>query len=180
MEIKATSKNNAATVKRLQRVAFRVANGHVIFCAGGILILLMLLVHLIVSKGFKHFFLGYLILLAVWLGTYAYSYFIVPRRAYRKDKRIRKAENAITFSDNAVTVISTTDTSFEKQVVPYEEVYRMCEDPTHFYIFISPEIGYTVDKSSMKGGTETVLRRKLFGYFGQKRYILFNKDVTED
>lgn len=179
MNIHATSRNDSDTIRDLNRAKFGIRHYHTVFVAAAVLIVLLAIFQ-IITGGFGWLTWIYAVLLLGWLGFYGYEYFVAPGRLYRKDKRAKDADNIFDFGDDGVTVVCNAEAAYAKYSVGYDAIYAVYEEKERFYLFLSPDQAFAVDKDSVSGGSMVELRGELFGKLGEKRYQLRTNGGKED
>lgn len=104
------------------------------------------------------------ILLAVDLIIFAicnYSYFLLPKIAYKNISSFAGIENEYIFLDDVFKTFSKTSEYNGEAELKYSLVPKVIENSRYFFIYQDKAQAYVVDKSAFEGGTAEELRRAL-------------------
>ncbi len=98
-----------------------------------------------------------------------YGYFILPIISHRKAGITREIKNEFVFFDDRLKVSSYLDGIYKGEgELSYRAIYRLRETSKFFFIFVSRNQAYIVDKSTLEGGTHYDIRKAIALVIGKK------------
>ena len=172
MEIKAKCKYDYETCKAVSRIdAYRKSNPKKVFVSRAVLCICLLVLNFIVV-GFSEMSVGYgvdvVVALVLLIDTFVY--FAMPKIQYNSMSKMKDVENNYVFYDDEFTAASVSEHLNAKDTLKYSIMVKAYETEKYFFIYISKRQLFTVDKSTLEGGTAEDLRKKLSSVLG-KKYI---------
>lgn len=172
MEIKAKCKYDYETCKAVSRIdAYRKSNPKKVVVFRAVLCVALLLLNFAVVK-FCEMPTGYGVTVAVVIVLVIdmFVYFAMPKIQYNSMSKMKDVENNYVFYDDEFTAVSVSEHLNAKDALKYSIMIKAYETEKYFFIYISKRQLFTVDKSTLEGGTAEDLRDKLFSVLG-KKYI---------
>lgn len=172
MEIKAKCKYDYETCKAVSRIdAYRKSNPKKVVIFRTVLCVVLLLLNFVVVN-FCEMPIGYGVMVAVVIVLVIdmFMYFAMPKIQYNSMSKMKNVENNYVFYDDEFTATSVSEHLSAKDVLKYSIIVKVYETEKYFFIYISKRQLFTVDKSTLEGGTAEDLREKLSSVLG-KKYI---------
>lgn len=98
-----------------------------------------------------------------------------PKRSFKKAEKSGIVTNTYTFTDDALEMVSKSDSIDSTGSVKYQALIKAVEDNDYIYIYPNNVTAYVVDKSTLEGGTMEELRAHLTSVFGKKKFRIRTK-----
>ncbi len=109
------------------------------------------------------------IFIALEILVIAYDIFF-PHLSYLLTKITNNVEEKHLFLDDSFTVETKGKNLTSSATVKYDLLKKVYEDKEYFYIYISKNQAYIVDKATVSDGSEGELRNRLVSAVGEKKY----------
>lgn len=110
-----------------------------------------------------------LVLVALWL---VFLWFVYPKIKYSKNKLIHNMENEFVFNEDAFTMYQNSSSSDGNNTFKYSALWKVFETKDFFYIYLTQNQAYIVEKSTLEGGSAYDLRELLIKNVGMSKYKL--------
>lgn len=179
MEIKASSKYDWETIKKLNR--FHYFTRLRVLTITLVIVLIVGIVGIIgqipSALGYMQLFgkipgnlisnvASYTVLTIFWL----YLIFVLPKIRYKRDYFGKDTKNDFVFTDENIKLTQTQELHSGESVLSYNAIRRVYEAKEFFYMYIGKRGTYIVDKSTVTGGTSMDLRMLLISKIGADKY----------
>lgn len=105
-------------------------------------------------------------------------YFIdifMPLINYKLTKVSTGLHDILTFYDDEIKVISQSKNINTESTLGYDVLKKVYETNEFFFVYISHQQAFIVDKSTIQGGSEQQLRNRLVKAVGEKKYKYYAK-----
>lgn len=110
-----------------------------------------------------------LVLVTLWL---TFLWFILPKIRYNKNKLIHNMENEFVFNEDAFTTYQHGSSSDGNNTIKYSALWKVFETKDFFYIHLTKNQVYMVEKATLEGGSAYDLRELLIKNVGISKYKL--------
>lgn len=110
-----------------------------------------------------------LVFVALWL---AFMVGIYPKIRYNKNKLIHNMENEFVFTEDGFTMCQHGDGTDSSSDMKYSVVFKVFEANEFFYIYLTKNQVYMVEKATIEGGSPYDLRELLIKNVGMSKYKL--------
>ena len=95
----------------------------------------------------------------------------IPKMRYKALGKLQGMENRYVFQDRGFLASSSNDVHNGQSNTDYAVLMKAYETSKYFFLFISKNQAYIVDKATVSGGPVDDLRGKLQSILGKKYYI---------
>ena len=110
-------------------------------------------------------------IMCIILEAFIISYYVFfPHLSYKLTKITNNVEDNHLFCDDSFIVETKGKNITSQATVKYDILKKVYEDGEHFFIYISKNQAYVVDKATISGGSEGELRNRLVLAVGEKKY----------
>lgn len=92
----------------------------------------------------------------------------VANRAYSKAGKMKDAKNEYVFTDSEIREFSYGEGLESKTLITYTDIIKVTETHRFFFLFITKQAAYIIDKQTIEGGTAEELKMKLLAYCPKK------------
>ncbi len=174
MEIKAKCKFDKANTRALAHLSSykrfnpkKTVTARTVFC---LILLLLLLAELVVS-GFNIIPMILIIVDILVIVIDCFVYFILPEIQYKSLSKMKETENNYIFSDNVLKIQTKSEVHSGEHEIEYAMIQKVYETSGYFFIYITRNQVFIVDKSTVEGGSHEDIRNKLGDYLKGK-YII--------
>lgn len=113
-----------------------------------------------------------LILLAVVALWLAFLAGIYPKIRYNKNKFTHNMENKFVFTQDGFAMYQCGGDTESSADIKYSAVFKIFETKEFFYIYLTQNQAYIVEKSTLEGGTPYDLREMFIKSVGMGKYKL--------
>ncbi len=105
----------------------------------------------------------------IYGGSELFKAFSLKRRVSGKDG-IRLTDYTYLFESDKISVTAKADGESNSVTLGYNELTRMAETQRYFFLWRGGEFPFAIDKSTIKGGSESKLRGVLAACVGEKSF----------
>lgn len=110
-----------------------------------------------------------LVLVALWA---VFLWFVKPKIRYNKNKLIHNMENEFVFTEDGFTMCQHGDGIDSSGNMEYSAVFKVFEAKEFFYIYLTKNQVYMIEKATLEGGSAYDLRELLIKNVGMSKYKL--------
>lgn len=86
------------------------------------------------------------------------------KKAYSRAGKMKDVKNEYVFSDNGIQETSIGNGFESKTAFAYTDIIKVVETKNFFFLYISKQQAYIIDKQTLIGGTAEELKMKLLAY----------------
>lgn len=178
MEIKASSKYDWMTIKKLNNfhffVRFRVFTivVAIVFAAYIITVVGRIPSIILFTKlyGFSFDYIRDIVFYVVFMMLWVFWFLAMPKIRYKRDYFGKDSKNDFVFTDENIKLTQTQELHSSESVLSYNAIWRVYESKEFIYMYIGKRRVYIVDKSTIEGGTALDLRMLLVQKIGADKY----------
>lgn len=174
MEIKAKCKFDKVNIRALAHLSsYKRFNPKktVMARTGLCLILLLLLIAELTVSGFNIIPMILIIADILVIIIDCFVYFILPEIQYRSLAKMKDTENNYIFTENTLKIQTKSEVHSGESEIEYAMIQKVYETSGYFFIYITGNQVFIVDKSTVEGGSHDDIRNKLGDYLKDK-YII--------
>lgn len=174
MEVKAKCKFDKNSIRALSHLSSykrfnpqKTIISRTVLC----LILLLLLVAELIAFGFDIIPMILIIVDIFIIAIDCYMYFVLPGIQYKSLAKMQGTENNYIFSDSVLKIQSESKAYSGESEIEYAMIQKVYETSGYFFLYITKNQVFIVDKSTVEGGSHEDIRNKL-GEYLKGKYII--------
>lgn len=171
MEIKARCKFDKESIKALTHLSsYKKFNPEktVITRAVLCLVLMLLLVAELIEFDFNIIPIILIIVLILIIVIDCFMYFVLPVIQYKSLAKTKESVNEYIFCDKSFNIKTQSEEHIGETKIEYSMIWKAYETSRYFFVYLTKNQVFIIDKSTVEGGAAEDIRNKLVEFLNDK------------